>query len=170
MERDPRYQEQPTEVQKNLIPFAKLGIRGLLDIVGDRLTTALEPYLEPTTISVTNDHTVTVETALAVDASGQALTTVTLPSATGYPGRVITITRTDTDGSKTLVIDAAGTETINGDPTYDFHRIGPVDFVSDGVGWWADEIRYVPVDTWDANNLTYDSNDLTILPIVDVGN
>lgn len=117
---------------------SSLGQGGFFDASG----VMLFRYPEKFTASKTADYTATGDETIIPCAPASSMT-VTLPAASTMTGKTLTIVKTDTDITKTITIDANGTETIlpsvqAGNLTYILYtQYESVTLKCDGTSWYV---------------------------------
>lgn len=83
---------------------------------------------------ITSTTTAGDESVILADCSSSAFT-LNLPDATTSEEKVYYIKRTDHTASNVLTIDPNGSQTIDGDTTFDLRRGEAITLISDGSNW-----------------------------------
>lgn len=88
----------------------------------------------PSTSQVSTNTVATINSFIEVDASSASIT-ITLPTAVGNAGKLVTITKTDSTANL-VKIDGNGSETINGDLSFNLEvELEAITVISNGTNW-----------------------------------
>lgn len=99
-------------------------------------TVSVSESLSIATRAITSDRPLDVSDHVILADATAGDVTVTLPSASGVPGRVYIVKKTDSSGNG-VIIDGQGAETIDGAATYTLtQQYEAITIVCDGTEWW----------------------------------
>ena len=128
-----------TDATKKVVSVADLtswisGTVGNLTVTGDGDGTVTLASIGSTSnvLQLTDTDTLTVAQQGFVECNKATAMTVNLPTAVGNTGLSYSITSINTG---TVIIDADGTETIQGDLTFDLYEDETLDIISNGTNW-----------------------------------